>query len=255
MSEPFVIGHYRHGENSGLMDNSGMTEPAIAPPVADVPVQQQKMLTQEQVNEIVKREKLAVAERTRQEMQAQMAQMAPQAPEQPQGNADSSSVDQMYQEVRSRLQREFQEEQQKQAQAQAEAGANDLAQKYFLSMGKGHELFDDFNEIMADFNPAAFPQTVALATQEFGDMTPQLMYELVKNPQKLADIDGLANKSPAMAKRMLKGLADSIKTNESAKQEHVSAPAPLNRPKSSMSGANTGEMTLKDLKKLPSLRG
>ncbi len=251
----FVIGHVNNIHlpsrgNSGLMDNDGMTNS----PVADVPAEApaQKMLTVEQVNEIVKREKAAAADRVRQEMQAQMMQQTPPVAA-PEGNSPGN-MDQIYQEVYGRLAKQVEEHQAEQARLAQETQAQELANKYYVSMGKGKELFNDFDEIMSDFEPAAFPKTVMLAAQ-FEGLTPQIMYELAKNPQKLADIDTLASRSPAMAKKMLQGLADSIKNNEAAKQEHVSAPAPLNRLKSSMAGADTGAMTLRDLKKNKNLRG
>lgn len=229
------------------------------------PVQQQaapaeKMLTVDQVNEIVKREKFLAAERARQEMQAQMVQQAqaPQAPMASEPNVPASgqaNMDSLYQEVRGRLEKEFQEKQAQQEQVRQEQDAQKLAQQYFLSMGKGKELFDDFDEIMGDFKPEAFPRSVALATEMGGDQVPHIMRELANDPRKLAELEMLGSRSPEMAKKVLSGLIKSISTNEQARADNVAAPAPVNRLKSSMAGADTGAMTLRDLKKNPSLRG
>ena len=128
-----------------------------------------------------------------------------------------------------------------------------LADQYHLKMGKGSQFFDDFNEVMGDFKPAEFSNTAMLAAQM--ENTPEIMYELANNPGKLAEIEGLAEKSLTMAKKQLERLAKSINANLEAKQNNVNAPPPLSQVKSSSVGVDSNKMTLKDLKNAKWLRG
>jgi hypothetical protein len=114
-------------------------------------------------------------------------------------------------------------------------------------MGQGKDRYSDFDEVMTDFEPTAFPQVALLAAHL--ENTPDVMYELAKNPNKLVQINTLAERSPKMAERMLKELSDSIIKNQEAVENTVLPKAPLSRLKSSTTvGADTGKMTVRDFK-------
>jgi hypothetical protein len=106
---------------------------------------------------------------------------------------------------------------------------------------------------MGDFVPQAFPQLVYLAAQE--ENTPAIMYELAKNPMKLASLQTLAQTHPALAEKEMKKLALSISQNQQAVQGNVAAQPPLSRLKSSQNnGVDSGKMSVADFKNASWLR-
>ncbi len=207
---------------------------------------EQKMLTQEQVNALVGREKREAAEKARRQVEAEYAAKleevraaAGQQNGSQMGGMQQQSVDDIYRQIRERLLQEAQEEQQK-------AELKQVADTYYSRMSNGSKLFEDFGEVMGDFRPESFPQVVYLASQL--DNTPQIMYELAKNPTKLAAIHSLALADPNQAKRALRQLSDSIAHNEQAVNEYEQTNAPLSRPQASHVSSDKGELSLKDLK-------
>lgn len=215
----------------------------------------EKLLTQSQVNDLVGREKARAAERTRQELEArhreEIEKIRIEAAQQSGGNpVDTTEIERR---VYDRFKEDLQKHREEAERQEFEHSIKSTVDQYYVKMGKGSELFDDFNEVMGDFESDKFPHTVLLAAKL--DNTPEVMYELSKNPSKLQEIDSLAEKSPKMAMKQLEKLSKSIAQNLEAKQSNVSAPAPLSRLKSSSVGADTGKMTLKDLKAAPWLRG
>jgi hypothetical protein len=223
--------------------------------VGEAPEVIEKSLTTSQVNDIVKREKLRAAERARQEMQAQhqaelekLRAESSKAPEAPGIDQDA-----LRKQVLDDLMMDLQAKAEKAEHDKAMAELQNIADQYHLKMKKGSDLFEDFNEVTADFEADKFSPVVMLAAQL--ENTPEIIYELTRNPSKLAEIDTIAQRSPKLAMKMLEKLSGSIKQNQEAKLNNVSAPAPLSHLKSSTVGADSGKMTLKDLKKMPYLRG
>lgn len=222
----------------------------------------EKTLTASQVNDIVKREKARVAERARQETlqlqaqhQAEIERIRQEAAAQQAANPSGGTVDTS--EMEKRVYEKFLSDLQKhKEQVEREAQERELkevADQYYLKMGKGSQLFDDFNDVIADFEPASFPNAVMLAAKM--ENTPEIMYELANNPFKLQQVEDLAKSSPKLAMKELNKLSTSIAKNLEAKTNNVSAPAPLSKLKSSSVGMDTGKMTIKDFKNMPWLRG
>lgn len=213
-------------------------------------------LTQEHVNEIVKREKAAAADKVRREMEALHRQEIEQMK-----SGIPKSVGGIQQEdmgvIEERLMKRFAEEQDRrqndQLRAENEQLLRNAADMYHLKVAKGKDKFSDFEEVMRDFDPSAFPQ-VALESADF-DNTDEIMYELSKNPGKLMQLTGLFEKSPIMGRRELTKLSQLIAQNQEAKENNVSTNAPLSRLKSSMVGEDSGQTTLKDFKNADWLRG
>lgn len=239
-----------------------MDEVAVAQDVQSS--EPEKTLTQSQVNDIVKREKAQVAERVRREMEAQMAQMQPQNMG---GIPQNVDVDAIKRDVMNHLIEEakkIDEAEAKKAQdaqaAQEREEAQRKANDFYLRFNKGAEKFSDFEEVMQDFEPQAFPQVAFLAAETGSDGQPfdtaAIMYELAKNPLKLTHINELSRTAPKLAYKEVEKLNQSILKNQQAIQANVSPREPLSRLKSSSSvGADTGQMTLRDLKNQPWLRG
>lgn len=223
------------------------------------------MLPQSQVNEIVKREKAQVAERVRREMEAQMAQQGNQSSMG--GMSQAPDIEAIKQEVLNHIMQKAQEMDEleaKKAQEAKEAQEREAIQKtaddFYLRLGAGKDKYSDFEEVMMDFEPHAFPRVAFLAAETGSDGQPLdtagIMYELAKNPAKLTHLNDLAMHSPKMAKKEMERLSQSIARNQQAMQENVSPREPLSQMKSSSSvGADTGTMTLRDYKNADWLRG
>lgn len=226
----------------------------VLTPAQDVSEQpQERMLTQTQVDDIVKREKVRAAEKARMEAEARLSggQSGQQQMQgQPDMGMDRETLrKQVLEDVFAEADRMREEAEREQLLRELQ----DTADQYHHKVKKGSELFDDYNEVMADFEPAAFPALVRLAAPL--DNLSEIMYELTKNPGKLVEINDLAQKSPKLAQRQLEKLSESIGKNLAAKANNVSAPAPLSKIKPSSVGADNGKMNLRDLKKQDWLRG
>jgi len=201
-------------------------------------------------------EQLDAAQQQIQELQGQQQQPMMQAqqgqPMQQQQQQQGMSPEQL-QQVMQMVQQKQKEEAEKAHQAQLEKEVNDVAQQYFGKIAQGKEAFEDFDAVTADFDPAAFPQLVYLATQS--DNTAAIIYELQKNPSKLANLAVMVDKLPAQARKMIAQLSESIKTNDDAKRNLQESPDPLNRLKPSTVGTDSGAKSLRDYKSSPLLRG
>lgn len=226
----------------------------------------EKMLSVSRVNELVKKakrdgerkmqEQLDAAKQQIEQLQAQQAQPVQEAPQQPmqqqQQQQQGMSPEQM-QQIMQMVQKKQAEEAEKAHQAQLEKEVNEVAQQYFGKLAQGREAFEDFDAVTADFDPAAFPQLVYLATQ--ADNTAAIIYELQKNPSKLANLAVLVDKSPTMARNEIAKLSRSIKANEEAKNNLQEAQSPLNRLKPSPVGTDSGTKTVRDYKSASFLKG
>jgi len=206
-------------------------------------VEAEKMLSQDRVNEIVKREKAAAAEKARREMQAEMAGQNQQASEM---NLDDAT----FAKIKERLLSEFHAEQEEAQQNEKREEVKKLVDTYYENMEKGADFAPDFHSVTSDFNAPAFPQLVTLVASHGENIAP-IMYELAKNPLKAANLDALARRDPAMAAKQLQLMADSIKHNMEALENHPKVNPPLNHLRPSISaGADAGKPSLQDLKKI-----
>ena len=247
-----------------LLQETSVEEPEEVGLSPDSPPE--KMLTASQVNVLVQKakrkgeqkmqEQLDAAKQQIEQLQAQQATQQLQntaqtgSPQQPpqQQQAQPQGVDQqqIMQQVMQQLQQRQQEDADKKYQEQLEQEVNQVAQQYFGKMAQGKDLFEDFEAMTADFNPAEFPQLVFLANQM--DNTPAIIYELRKNPGKLADLSVLVEKSPNMARSEIAKLSESIKRNDDAKRNLQEAQDPLNRLKPSPVGTDNGTKSVRDYK-------
>ncbi len=219
-------------------------------------VEPERSLTQEHVNEIVKREKAAAADKVRREMEVlhrnEIEQLKSSAPTS-MGGIPQEDLGAMEERLLKRMAEEQERKQNEILRAENEQLLRNAADMYHLKVAKGKDKFSDFEEVMRDFDPSAFPQ-VALEAADF-DNTDEIMYELSKNPGKLMQLTGLFEKSPLLGRRELTKLSQSIVQNQEAKENNVSTNAPLSRLKSSTVGEDSGQVTLKDLKNADWLRG
>lgn len=240
-------------QDTNVGDEDVLNNAESAPP--------EKMLPASQVTELIKKakrkgeqkmqEQLDAAKQQIEQLQGQQGQ--PQAQSQPQQQSSGIDAQQIQQQVMQLMQQQQQEAEQKRQQEQIEQEVNQVAQQYFGKMAQGKEMFEDFEAMTADFNPAEFPQLVFLANQM--DNTPAIIYELRKNPGKLADLAVLVEKSPTMARSELAKLSESIKRNDEAKRTLQEPQDPLSRLKPSPVGTDSGTKSVRDYKQASYLKG
>jgi hypothetical protein len=210
-----------------------------------------------QMNDVVKRERERAYKQARRELEAEMARQAQPQPQAPQGiggmpqNFDQGQfMEQISDVMMQRIQKQVEEQEKREREAHAQK-----EYELFLSkMKDGKERYSDFDETVKDFDVNSWPDVAAMA-HEF-ENTSDIIYDLSKNPRKLADLDSYLRRGDRrLAKQQMKLLSDSIADNVKAKEEQVTAREPLNRLKSSPgAGAHSGQMGLKDFKSASWLR-
>lgn len=216
---------------------------------------QEEYVSKAKVDEIVKRNRAAAAEKARREAEAQyMAEIEKYKSQQ--GQMGGMSAQPNYEEMRNKMRDDIMQDLQREAQKNAMKQDVDRAySKYLEMMPKGAELYEDFNEVVDNFNPQEFPELVYYVSK-YTDDPRGVMYELLKDPIKMSAINNYVLTAPRFAEMQIQKLDRSIKSNLEAKSNLKQAPQPLNqlRP-SSTAGVKSGEPSLGDLKKAPQLRG
>jgi hypothetical protein len=201
--------------------------------VQQSPAQPERTLTQEDVDRAVQ----ARLAREREKMSMGGNQSQP-----------AFDRDALLQEAAQMMQKQMDEQRQAYEREQEKAQIEEIARTYSEKMAQGKDLYDDFEEVTSDFSPAAYPQITIMASQY--DNLPDIMYELTKNPRKLVDLHVLAMTHPALAKKEMAKLSNSIKQNEQALVNNQKSPAPMSRLKPSrVAGQDTGKLSIKDLRK------
>lgn len=232
------------------------------------PVEQSKPVqtfTQEQVNKIAASRAARAAETARQEAEARyrselenLQALQQKKLEQEQRNEQvprDIDVDAIYRQVqekaeldRQRMQRELEERQLREHMAQV---ANAYESKVELAKSK----YADFEEVVKDFEPKEFPNLVYLLAGV--DNAGDVLYDLAKNEQKLAQLNSLALTSPKMAQKALLKLSQSITQNQQAlaNAQAQTVLDPLDRLQPSKVSGDNQKMTVRDLRSQPWLRG
>lgn len=210
---------------------------------------QEKMLPVSRVEELVKKAKLKGRDAMQAELDALKAENA-QLKNNNMGGMTQPAIDTdaIKQQVLNDLREQLQQANEARAKDELEKEANRIADTYRAKMASGKDSYEDFDNVMADFNPAAFPNLVYLASQV--DNTPAVMYELMKNPSKWATVAVLSERDPNAAQNMISKISASIKANEQAKAEEKNIPAPLSRMSSSTTGQDNGAKTVRDFKSM-----
>lgn len=220
------------------------------------PAEQELMVPQSKVNEVVGREKQAVERRVKAELEAKhMAELEALKQQQGQGVDTEAIAKQAAAQAKEEMRREMEEERLEQQKAQYVQYLDGVAGNYVEKMRAGPSLYEDFQEVIADFDPKEFKDLLFVA-HDMPEL-PDLIYELAQNGDKLDRLDSLARKSPKMAKKEIQKLADSIKANKQAKDTHSPTNPPLKslKPSTAAGVGDGGKMGLKDLKKASWLRG
>jgi hypothetical protein len=208
----------------------------------------EKMLAQSEVNTLVGRTRAEAQERGRKQAEAEYQQkLAEVQKSNYPGEKPEIDADMMYQQVQERFNQEMQ-------QRSLENEMRQVADNYSTKMSQGADKYEDFGDVMKDFDPAAFPQLVYLVANM--DNASDIMYELSKNGSKLASVDHLSKISPAQAKKELARIGQSITANREAMEEsqQQGTDAPLDRMQSSRISGNNGQMSIRDYRNQPWLK-
>lgn len=222
-------------------------------PVAD------KVFTRDQVAKIVNAEKSKAADATRRELEQKHQRDLEQLnASRNSGNADTSQTgdaDAMYQRVQERFNQKMQEDKQHEEQERMRAHVATVADNYLSKVSQGKSAYDDFDEVTKDFDPAAFPQLTYLLSGI--DNAHEVLYDISKNPLKIAGLDRLAEKNPRQAQAELMKLSQSITANKQAQADaqDQNTAEPLDRLSPSRVSGSNGKMSISDLQKQPWLKG
>jgi hypothetical protein len=211
------------------------------------PAPQERTFTQEEVNSLVGRTRQEAAERTRRQMEAQIQKQAEAEKQAHPENAQEINAEALYQQMQERLHQEL-------AQKQFEEKMTQVANDYYSKLDAGKDKYEDFEKVMGDFEEHNFPELVFLVSGL--DNAADVMYELSKNPQKLATIDYLARRSEKKARAELNSLSQSITANQQAKAEATAQTtnSPLDRLQPSRISGSSDGMSIRDLRSQPWLK-
>ena len=218
--------------------------------------EQEKMLSQSQVNKIVQHEKAKAAQTIKRDMeerhQRELESIQSQQQQQAQRNENvprDTDANAIYQQVQERFNQEMQ-------QRRIKDEMDHVANSYLSKMEQAKSSYDDFEEVTRDFDPTAFPQLTYLVAKI--DNGADIIYDLMtRNPEKLAELQTLAERSPSMAQARLLKLSNSISENRNAKvqEQSFNVAEPLDRLQSSRVSGSNGKLGIRDLRKQPWLKG
>ncbi len=211
------------------------------------PVVQEKMVPQSEVDRLVG----AVKAKERQAYETQRGQQGGM------GGMQSAGFDKeaMMGEVTRMLEERETERKRNEQEQQERAAIDEIAKQYDEKMKQGPMLYDDFKDVTGGFKPGKYPAIAVMAAQM--ENTPDIIYELRKNPTKLAALQtfALQGDDDTLREEMTK-LSKSIKRNEEQIANNTKSPKPLSKLKSSATaGQDTGSRRVSDLRKDPRYRG
>jgi hypothetical protein len=206
------------------------------------------------VTELIKREKEAAYRKAQREFQAQMDAQKTGQTQNMGGMQQPVDREAIKQELIEHFQAEYEKAQKESQQAEYENFVRGQVDSYVGKLSNAPSIADDFKEMTAKFKPDKFREVFYLANSF--ENAPAIIYELQKNPSKLANIDYLAKIDPDLAKEQIELISKSMAANMDAKDNHQQAPSPLGRTQPSLAAkADNGKMSLQDFKKADWLRG
>jgi hypothetical protein len=225
-------------------------------PVADAEhkaEEPKKSFTSDVVKKVVERENAKAFERGKREALMEIQNQAPQAPEQqapPQqqlGGMPQMSQADIERMIAEKAPLALQQHVQKLQQDQM---VNTFVQKMQAAEQQHPGLEQELNNL--NYNDPRMHSFIAMANQM--ENTGDIMKEVLDNPSKMESLLNMAYNQPYQAQKALKSLSDSIKTNQTAKDEEVRARDPMSQIKSSTTSGNSEksqhDMSQEDLRRL-----
>lgn len=197
--------------------------------------QQEKLLKQSEVDALVGRLKHEAYEKGKRDADVQR-QNTSVSPGQSMGGIQQLTEEQVRQMIA--------DEAQKQNQFNE---AKVMLDNFVNQMGTGKSKYSDFDETVARLgNLQNIPHVVKLATET--GIAGDVMYELGRNPAKVASLTTLAYINPQLAEDEMKKLSNSIKTNQEALHTpDIAAPLSQIKP-STTAGKDNGSFTVRDFR-------
>lgn len=196
---------------------------------------EEKTFRQSEVNDIVGRAKHEAVERFKRADNA--------APQQNNVGLSTDEIRRITAEETTRLRDEWQREAYQKAQYQE---AEKVANEFLSKLKTGKDKYSDFDNVVGDVDFQYIPHIVQLANSV--DNTHDVMYELAKQPTKLANLQQLMAISEPLARKEMQRLSQSIKDNEAA--AGIKLPnEPLSQLRPSNVGTDNGAMTVGDYRK------
>lgn len=218
------------------------------------PVENQKMIPQDEVNKIVGREKKAAREAARAEERAKiMAELESTQPvQQPYsmgGQERYVTPEQVDDIVNQRLQRTLEHATKLQEEANIKAFNDKWESDYNTKLSAGKKDIPDFDEVMSSFTPTAYQNLRYLASQESN--TAEIMHFAAQNPGKAAVFETIASRDAAAARAEFRKLVKTMEDNKIASKasNNTKASEPLSRLKPGVAGTDNGQSSMRDLKK------
>lgn len=224
-----------------ILQDQGM-QPEMAQQAPVTPPATEKMLPQSEVNELVGRVKASAYEKAMRDAQGMGGMPQSGAQQLAQGALSEEQVRQMMRDEASKIN----------AQQAQMLEAQRIVGEFASKMDLGKEAYEDFDDTVSQLDLRAIPEIVQLANS-VGN-TADIMYDLGKNPYKIANLKILMQTSPHLARAEINRLSKSIDTNKQAVAQ-VSTREPLSQMKPSTGSVDSGPMTLKDMKRQKWARG
>lgn len=223
--------------------------PAIADATGTAPTKQERVFSQAELNEIVKKVKHETAEGIKR-ISAQQPEYAEQkygvaAAHQQPASLNEADYRRMASEEAQRLRNEWVSEAQSKAESEQ---AQRIVQGFWDKVESGKTTYDDFSAVTGEIDLARFPNVVQILSEHL-DNSADVLYELGKNRSKLYQIEQMARESSKDGIAEAKRLAQSIKDNKTSTKSRV-ANTPLSQNRPSNVGTDTnGAMSVTDLRR------
>lgn len=222
--------------------------PASAPSVSETA--NERVFKQSEVSELIgraKREAVEKDRRLRVEQPEYAQQKYADAPQGQQSQATSGNNEDHIRKIvaeETQRQREAWEQQTRQKTDADQAQA--IVNKFWNKISPGKEKYQDFEKVTGDIEYGRFPNTVQILAEHV-ENSADVLYELGKDRFKMAQLESLSYMSPRDAIIQAQRLAQSIKENDQASKVRLPH-EPLSQLRPSISGTDSGPMSVKDLR-------
>jgi hypothetical protein len=229
-----------------------VSEDEVVPSVLENLETTEKLVKQSDVDKAVKHAKYVAYEQGRKEAFMQLPSPSPEnnsSVETTKNNSAPSHLSGLQGMTPDEVKKMISEHEQQQAQ---QYHAHQIANEFLAKLEAGKDKYPDFDKTIESLELSTIPQVVQLANTV--DNTSDVMYELGKNPHKVANLLSLSQLGNGrLAILEMKKLSDSIRKNQEAMQQPI-PPEPLSQLKPSRVGTDNGVPSIRDLRKQPYLR-
>jgi len=235
-----------------MTENNEIVEPGVSPdlePQAQTPAVDD-MLHKSIVSKIVERERLKAFEKGKQEalmelQQQQTQQQAPAeqvaaAPQQMGGMAQLSAAD---------IERMIAEKAPQMLQEHIlNIETKQMVNSFVAKMQAAEAKYPGLEAKLNDLDYNSLAPLIGVANEM--DNTGDIMKELIDNPMKMGNLLTLQYTQPALARRAMLELSNSIKTNQEALAQEKQAQDPMSQLKPSNAGIDNSTMSVSDFRKM-----